>query len=79
MYKSRSFKEFENKINEYYTFENDWGFYIDTDSNKILKNITNTNTNTNTNHHNNNNNNFCSKYSTIISIVLFSFIIVIII
>jgi hypothetical protein len=76
--KSRSFKEFENKINEYYTFENDWGFYIDTDSNKILKNITNTNTNTNINHHNNNNN-FCSKYSTIISIVLFSVIIVIII
>jgi hypothetical protein len=74
MYKSRSFKEFKKKINENNTFENDWGFYIDTDNNnKVLKNISIS--------YNNkiNTNNFCSKYSTIISIVLFSVIIIIII
>lgn len=72
---SISFKEFKKKINENNTFENDWGFYIDTDNNnKVLKNIS-------ISYNNNkiNTNNFCSKYSTIISIVLFSVIIIIII
>jgi hypothetical protein len=66
---SSTFKEFENKINEHNTFENDWGFYIDIDTNKVLK-INNNN--------NNNNNNFCNKYSTIISIAFFTIIVIII-
>ena len=64
-----TFKEFEKKINENNTFENDWGFYVDIDdNNKVLKNIYIS--------YNNkiNNNNFCSKYSTIISISLFTII-----
>ncbi len=88
--KSKSFKEFERKINEYNTFENelgfeneldfenDWGFYIDVDNNKVLKNKI-TNKIKNKNNDTNNNNHFCSKYSTIISITLFTIIIIIII
>jgi hypothetical protein len=71
-----TFKEFEKKINEHNTFENDWGFYIDIDNNnnKILKNISNSYNNININ-----NNNFFSKYSTVISIALFTIIIIIIV
>ena len=72
-----TFKEFEKKINEHNTFENDWGFYIDIDdNNKVLKNIS-VSYNINNNNINNNNNNLCSKYSTIINISLFTIIIII--
>ena len=63
---------YQNSIKNYEPIHigNDWGFYIDIDNNnnKVLKNIS---------LYNNNNNNFCSKYSTIISISLFTIIIII--
>jgi len=75
---SISFKEFKKKINENNTFENDWGFYIDIDdnNNKVLKNIS---ISYNNKINKINKINFCSKYSTVISIALFTIIIIIII
>ena len=33
---SMTFKEFKQKINEYQQFENEWGFYVDIESNKMI-------------------------------------------
>ncbi len=31
-----SFKEFKQKMNEHHYFENEWGFYIDIENNKLF-------------------------------------------
>jgi hypothetical protein len=31
-----SFKEFKQKINEHHHFENEWGFYVDIENNKLF-------------------------------------------
>jgi hypothetical protein len=31
-----SFKEFEQKMNEHHYFENEWGFYVDIENNKLI-------------------------------------------
>jgi hypothetical protein len=31
-----SFKEFKQKMNEHHHFENEWGFYVDVENNKLI-------------------------------------------
>lgn len=31
-----SFKEFKQKMNEHHHFENEWGFYVDIENNKLF-------------------------------------------